>query len=153
MSALLAACGGFLLAVLWMDLIFDTQVLGAPREDGALPEPVLASIAAYYRRATTDSYPMSRLIAAVMGVAVLGSAWALFAGGGALMLRLAAVTILVPPVALALTRIVPSAARLGGRRDEPAVQTALARAICRDHLVCLASIAAFLAIELALAGG
>ena len=27
MNALLAACGGFLAAVLWMDLIFDVQVL------------------------------------------------------------------------------------------------------------------------------
>ena len=153
MSALLAACGGFLLAILWMDLIFDTQVLGARRENGALPEPVLASIAAYYRRATTDSYPMSRLVAAVMGVAVLGSAYALFAGRGALLLRLAALTILVPPVALALTRVVPNAVRLGSRRDDPATQTSLARAICRDHLVCLASISAFLALELALTAG
>lgn len=150
MTALLAACGGFLLAVLWMDLIFDTQVLGKPRENGALPEPVLASIAAYYRRATTDSFPMSRLIAAVMGVAVLGSAWALFAGRGALLLRLLALTLVLGPTALAATRVVPNAVRLGARRDDPATQTSLARAICRDHLVCLAGIAAFLATELAL---
>jgi len=149
-TALLAACGGFLLAVLWMDLIFDTQVLGKPRENGALPEPVLASIAAYYRRATTDSFPMSRLIAAVMGVAVLGSAWALFAGRGALLLRLLALTLVLGPTALAATRVVPNAVRLGARRDDPATQTSLARAICRDHLVCLAGIAAFLATELAL---
>lgn len=150
MTALLAACGGFLLAVLWMDLIFDTQVLGKPRENGALPEPVLASIAAYYRRATTDSFPMSRLIAAVMGVAVLGSAWALFAGRGALLLRLLALTLVLGPTALAATRVVPNAVRLGARRDDPATQTSLARAICRDHLVCLAGIAGFLAVELAL---
>jgi hypothetical protein len=152
-SALLAACGGFLLAILWMDLIFDTQVLGAPRENGALPEPVLASIASYYRRATTDSYPMGRLITVVMGVAVLGGVYALFAGRGALLLRLAALTILVPPVGLAAMRIVPNAVRLGSRRDDLATQTSLARGICRDHLVCLASIAAFLAIELALTAG
>ena len=150
MTALLAACGGFLLAVLWMDLIFDTQVLGKPRENGALPEPVLASIAAYYRRATTDSFPMSRLIAAVMGVAVLGSAWALFTGRGALLLRLLALTLVLGPTALAATRVVPNAVRLGARRDDPTTQTSLARAICRDHLVCLAGIAGFLAVELAL---
>lgn len=153
MSALLAACGGFLLAILWMDLIFDTQVLGRRRENGALPEPVLASIAAYYRRATTDSHPMSRLIAVVMGVAVLGSAYALFAGRGALLLRLLALTLVVGPTALAAGRIVPSAVRLGARRDDPAAQTSLARAICRDHLVCLTAIAAFVATELALAAG
>jgi hypothetical protein len=151
MNALLAACGGFLLAILWMDLIFDTQVLGKPRENGALPESVLASIAAYYRRATTDSYPMSRLIAAVMGLAVLGSALALVAGRSALLLRLLALTLVAGPAALAATRVVPNAVRLGTRKDDLARQTSLARAICRDHLVCLAGISAFLAVEFALA--
>ena len=150
MTALLAACGGFLLAILWMDLIFDTQVLGKPREDGALPESVLGSIAAYYRRATTDSHPMSRLIAVVMGIAVLGSAYALFAGRGALLLRMLALTLVAGPAALAMTRVVPNAVRLSARTDDPATQTSLARAICRDHLMCLAGVAAFLAVELAL---
>ena len=49
-TPLLTACGGFLLAVLWMDLIFDAQVLGHRRSGGELPEPVLASIAGYYQR-------------------------------------------------------------------------------------------------------
>lgn len=151
MNALLAACGGFLLAILWMDLIFDTQVLGKPRENGALPEPVLASIAAYYRRATTDSYPMSRLIAAVMGIAVLGSAFALLAGGGALLLRLLALTLVAGPTVLAATRVVPNAVRLGARSDDAVRQTSLARGICRDHLVCLAGVAGFLAVEFSLA--
>jgi hypothetical protein len=150
-NALLAACGGFLLAILWMDLIFDTQVLGKPRENGALPEPVLASIAAYYRRATTDSHPMSRLIAAVMGIAVLGSAVALLAGGGALLLRLLALTLVAGPTVLAATRVVPNAVRLGARSDDAVKQTSLARGICRDHLVCLAGVAGFLAVEFSLA--
>jgi hypothetical protein len=47
--------------------------------------------------------------------------------------------------------VVPNAVRLGARRDDPAAQSALARAICRDHLVCLVCIAAFVSTELALA--
>src|SRR5215469_350277 len=65
-ATLLTACGGFLLAVLWMDLIFDVQALGNRSAGAELPEPVLASIAGYYHRATTTSRPMSRLIALVM---------------------------------------------------------------------------------------
>ena len=153
MTALAAACGGFLLAILWMDLIFDTQVLGQKRESGALPESVLASIASYYKRATIDSFPMSRLIAAVMGVGVLATLWQVFAGHGSLLLRVLALTLLAGPVALAAVRIVPNAARLGGRKDDLVTQTRLARGICRDHLVCLAAVAAFLAIQFALAFG
>jgi hypothetical protein len=70
-ALLLTACGGFLLAVLWMDLVFDVQVL---RHRGRieLPDSVLASIASYYHRATTTSRPMSYLIAVVM-VVLLGA--------------------------------------------------------------------------------
>ncbi len=65
MASLLTACSGFLFAVLWMDLIFDVQVLHH-RAAADLPETVLASVAAYYHRATTTSRPMGHLIVAVM---------------------------------------------------------------------------------------
>jgi hypothetical protein len=71
-TSLLTACSGFLFAVLWMDLMFDAQVLADRRSRGDLPESVLASIAGYYRRAVTGSRPMSRLIAVVM-VVLLGA--------------------------------------------------------------------------------
>jgi len=149
-SELIAASGGFLLAILWMDLIFDVQVLRHRRAPGALPEPVLASIAAYYRRATTDSRPMSRLIALAMAVAVLGSAWELARGDGPLAARAAALALCAAPAGLAGARVVPNAVRLGTRRDDAGTQSALARGICRDHLFCLASISAFLALRVAL---
>ena len=57
----------FLIAMLWMDLIFDTQVLRHRRAD-ELPEPMLASIAGYYHRATTTSRPMSLLIVLTMPI-------------------------------------------------------------------------------------
>ncbi|MDX6666510.1 MAG: hypothetical protein QOG68_2716, partial [Solirubrobacteraceae bacterium] len=70
MTPFVTAGAGFLLAVLWFDLMFDVQVL---RHKGpALPEDVLASIAGYYRRVTTEAQPMSRLVAVTM-LATLGS--------------------------------------------------------------------------------
>ena len=42
MNAFAAAGAGFLLAVLWFDLMFDVQVIGLPQRE--LPEEVLASI-------------------------------------------------------------------------------------------------------------
>jgi hypothetical protein len=78
-SLIVAACAGFLIAVLWMDLMFDSQVL---RHRGAeeLPESVLSSLAAYYHRATTTSRPMGHLIALVMAI-LLGSLIVRFATG------------------------------------------------------------------------
>jgi hypothetical protein len=140
------AGAGFLFAVLWFDLMHDVQVLRHGGRD--LPESVLASIAGYYRRVTTDSRPMNRLVAAVMlstlaaiGVQIAGDdvprwmAWT--------SLGLAAWAIIVAAV-----RTVPNAMRLGRRTDDSTEQSRLARSIWRDHLCCLAAIGLLLAIEL-----
>jgi hypothetical protein len=144
MAPLLTACGGFLFAILWMDLIFDVQVFGRRSARRELPEPVLASIANYYLRATTTSRPMSRLIAVVM-LLLLGSlAVEAINGHDPAWLLATSAALAVVPIALALARTVPRAVRLGRRADDPAEQTRLARAICRDHLLCAGCIATFL---------
>jgi hypothetical protein len=151
MSAFVTAGAGFMLAVLWFDLMFDVQVLGRSRGEAELPGPVLASISAYYRRVTTASRPMNRLVAVVM----LGTLAALivqltrgdlpaWAAWASLALALAAISI-------AALRTVPGAVRLGALTDPPTVQSGLARSICRDHIVCFTAIAALLAIQLGFA--
>ena len=70
MSSILLVCGGFLLAVLWMDLMFDVQALRHRADSGALPEEVLRSITAYYRRVTTQARPMGHLVGGVMALAL-----------------------------------------------------------------------------------
>ena len=147
MTRFIAAGAGFLLAVLWFDLMFDVQV--ARHRLGELPEDVLASIAGYYRRVTTAARPMNRLVAAAM-VATLGAIIAQIARGdhphwlGWVSLLLAGA-----PILLAGGHTVPSAVRLGSRRDPAERQADLARAILRDHVVCAASIGALLVVQLA----
>jgi hypothetical protein len=145
---LLAACAGFLIAVLWMDLMFDVQGLGG---DGSVPEPALASIAAYYRRVTTDAGAMSALIAGVMITAVAGALLAAVRTPG--VGSIAALLAIALPVGLALLRIVPNAVRLGQRADAIAVQEQLARRIAREHLLCLAAVIVFLLLQLTAASG
>ena len=147
MTALLAACAAFLLAVLWFDLMFDVQVL-RHRGTSVLPEATLASIAAYYRRVTTDAHPMGRLVGAVMLVAVAVAVERLVRGPAPLAVRLGAVVLVAAPTLLAAGRVVPNAVRLARRTDPAPVQGALARSICRDHFVCLGCIAALLALVL-----
>jgi hypothetical protein len=64
MHTFAAAGTGFLLAVLWFDLMFDVQT--RKHTDDVLPPEVLSSISGYYRRVTTEAYPMNRLVALVM---------------------------------------------------------------------------------------
>ena len=148
MSLIGAACGGFLIAVLWMDLIFDSQVLRHRAAD-ELPEAVLASIAGYYRRATTTSRPMSYLIATVMAVLLGALGFRAIRGDDPAWLLVLSAVLAGAPILLALTRTVPNAVALGTRTGTPAEQSRLARAICRDHLLCLTFMSAFLVVWIA----
>jgi 2-methylcitrate dehydratase PrpD len=134
-----------------MDLIFDAQVLPHRRAD-ELPEPVLASIAGYYHRATTTSRPMSLLIALVMVILLGALGFHAFRGHDPGWLVGVAVALAGAPILLAMVRTVPNAVALGNRDGTAPEQSRLARSICRDHLVCLASMSAFLAVWLTLAG-
>src|SRR5258708_7036511 len=62
--AIAGSGAGFLLAVLWFDLMFDVQARGHTASD--VPADVRASIAAYYARVTTAARPMNRLVPLVM---------------------------------------------------------------------------------------
>ena len=146
MAPLLTACSGFLLAVLWMDLIFDVQVLAHRSAGEQLPEPVLASIANYYHRATTTSRPMSRLIVLVMVILLGALVFQAIHGHDPGWLLLMSAGLAGVPVVLALTHTVPYAVRLGKRTDSAPEQTRLARSICRDHLICAGCMLAFLVV-------
>lgn len=143
----MTSCAGFLLAVLWMDLIFDTQIGRRARREES-DAVALASIAGYYRRATTTSRPMSVLIVLVMSI-LLG-ALAIEAAHEQRPAWLIAVSAVLAggPILLALVRTVPNAVRLGSQTDPTAGQSRLARAILLDHIVCFGGISAFLVLWL-----
>jgi hypothetical protein len=145
-TAVVAAGAGFLLAVLWFDLMFDVQVLG--HRERELPDDVLASISGYYRRVTTGARPMNRLVAVAM-VATIAAIGVQIAGGdGPRWAGWASLALAGSATLLAAAHTVPSAVRLGTRADAVDVQSRLARSICRDHLLCLAAIASLLTIQL-----
>jgi hypothetical protein len=147
MEKFVAAGAGFLLAVLWFDLMFDVQV--RRHSEPVLPATVLASISAYYRRVTTEAFPMNRLVALVMVLTLVSivaeivvdkvpwwTSWGslLLAGSG---------------FPFTLTRTVPNARRLGSGQDPAEVQSGLARSIYRDHVLSFARMIVVLGLQLA----
>ncbi len=151
MPRLLAACGGFLLGVLCMDLAFDLQVLAHGASAAPVAEDALASIAAYYARVTDDANPGRSLIGAVMIATLAGSLYQLLRRRSQRALHGLALLLSGVPIGLAMLRVFPNAAALGTRADSAAVQAALARSICWDHIFCFAAIAAFIAVQLRVA--
>ena len=138
--------GGFLFAVLWFDLMFDVQARG--HAGAELPEPVLASIAGYYRRVTTEARPMNLLVAAVMVGTLAAIVVELVDSAVDRSVGWASLALLVAALVVARTRTVPGAVRLGSRRDSVLDQSRLARRILREHVVCVALIAALVVIQL-----
>jgi hypothetical protein len=145
-NAFVAAGAGFLVAVLWFDLMFDVQVVA--HREGVLPEAVLASIAGYYARVTTAARPMNRLIATVMFATLAAIVAEIARKDPARWIGLASLGLAVPAITLAGARIVPRAVRLGTRRETAERQSALARSIFRGHVFCLAVMVGVLIVQL-----
>jgi hypothetical protein len=146
MHTFAAVGAGFLLAVLWFDLMFDVQTRNHDSE--VLPPPVLASIAAYYRRVTTEAYPMNRLVAVVMLLTLaaicieiaqgqnpwwIGWGSILLAGGG-----------FVPT----MLRTVPNARRVGAATDSAQEQSRHTVRASRDHMLSFARMSVVLGLQL-----
>jgi hypothetical protein len=148
-TAFVTAGAGFLLAVLWFDLMFDVQTLR--HRSGDLPDEVLTSISTYYARVTTAARPMNRLISLVM-LATTACLIAQLAGDDAPdWAAIASLAIVLSAIGLAGAHTVPSAVRLGRTTDDVHERTRLARSVTRDHLYCLAAIATVLVVQLGFA--
>jgi peptidoglycan/LPS O-acetylase OafA/YrhL len=149
MNAFVTAGAGFLMAVLWFDLMFDVQALRS--REGILPEGVLASIAGYYRRVTREARRMNKLVALVMAATLAAVVVQIAKGDDPAWVGWVSLVLVVSAVWLAAAHTFKAGARLGARRDPPEVQSAIARSILRDHLLCLPAIVAVLVIQLAFA--
>ncbi len=148
MTAAITAGAGFLLAVLWFDLMFDVQAFRGRGDDRGPSEAALRSIAGYYARVTTAARPMNRLIGVVMVATLATTGVQLARGDSPTWASVVSLTLLGSAVLLAATATVPAAVRLGARTDPPGVQRRLARSILRDHLICLGAISALIVVQL-----
>ncbi len=147
MNAIAAAGAGFLMAVLWFDLMFDVQVRRHKGE--LLPAEVLASISAYYRRVTTEARPMNQLVAAMMLVTLAAIVTEIVRGRHPNWIAWLSLALTVSAVGLAMARTVRNAVRLGQAGEPLDAQSRLARTIYRDHMYCLAAMTGVLALQLA----
>jgi hypothetical protein len=94
---------GFLIGVLWMDLMFDVQIWSAPPV-----EPTVASIGAYYRRVTMDAAPMGHLVGTAMLLALGATVYRVVHEPARRRRMLAALGLCGVPFTLAALRVLPA---------------------------------------------
>jgi hypothetical protein len=148
-TAFVTAGAGFLLAVLWFDLMFDVQVLR--HRAGDVPDGALTAVSAYYRRVTTSARPMNLLVGAVMAATLAAIVAQIAADDAPSWAGWTSLALAAGAIGLAATHTFPTAVRLGTGTDSVDLQARLARSIGRDHLVCLAAMVSVLTIQLAFA--
>ena len=146
MNAFATAGTGFLLAVLWFDLMFDVQTRNSAAE--VLPSEVLASISAYYRRVTTEAYPMNRLVAVVILLTLAAIGTEIVRGGYAWWIGWGSLLLAGSGFLATITRTVPNARRWGTAADAPGEQTRLARVIYHDHMFSFMRMSVVLILQL-----
>jgi hypothetical protein len=146
MHTFAAAGAGFLLAVLWFDLMFDVQT--RKHTGDPLPPEVQTSISAYYRRVTTEAYPMNRLVALVMLLTLAAICAEIVQGENPWWIGWGSIALAGSGFVPTMTRTVPNARRLGTGADSPEEQSRLARAICRDHMFSFARMIVVLGLQL-----
>jgi hypothetical protein len=146
MHSFAAAGAGFLLAVLWFDLMFDVQT--RKHAGDPLPPEVLASISAYYRRVTTEAYPMNRLVALVMLLTLAAICAEIVQGDNPWWIGWGSIALAGSGFVPTMMRTVPNAKRLGKSADSAQEQSRLARAIYRDHMFSFARMSAVLVLQL-----
>ena len=142
MEAFVTVGAGFLLAVLWFDLMFDVQVRGVATGDA------IASISAYYRRVTTDARPMNRLVAVAMLSTLIAIIVELTTDRVTGWVSWVSLALAIVPMTTAALRTVPRAMRLGADRHPRDEQERMARRILHEHVLCFLSIGALIAVQL-----
>ena len=146
MHTFAAAGAGFLLAVLWFDLMFDVQT--RKHAGKLLPPEVLTSISAYYRRVTTEAYPMNRLVALVMVLTLAAICAEIVQGENPWWIGWGSIALAGSGFVPTMIRTVPNARRLGSGKDSAEGQSKLARAVCRDHVFSFARMLGVLSLQL-----
>ena len=144
MTLVATAGAGFLLAVLWFDLMFDVQVLRR-KEPG--PE-ALASISGYYRRVTIEARPMNRLVALVMLATLTALALQVTDDDVPRWVSVPSLALTAAATGLAAAHTFANGVRLGTGGGSQEDSARLARLMLRDHLFCLAAIVTVLALQI-----
>jgi hypothetical protein len=146
MQTFVGTGAGFLLAVLWFDLMFDVQVRG---KAGVLPDATLNSIAAYYRRVTTDARPMNRLVPVAMLFTLVSIAVEIALRQVPLAVSIASLALAASAVGLAMWRTVRNAVAIGRGEGSVEHRSSLARRVYGDHVYCFAAMACVILLQLA----
>ena len=144
LTAVLFLCIGFMIAVLYIDLVFDFSGLPHRRSGEPLAPAVLDPIATYYRYITRNPYLLMLIMATAAGcivVQIYHESVPRWTGYASLLL-------MVFNTLIAVLRVIPAAQRLASGRDTVELQTRLVHGVLPYHVLLLASVLLMAGVQL-----
>jgi hypothetical protein len=142
-------CLGFMMAVLYIDLMFDISAASYRKTNAALPKTVLDPITHYYGRITQNPYVlMFVMLTAVLciGAEILYNLVPRWASYSSLFLMgLSMIT--------GTLKVIPTAQRLGAGTDTEDERTRMIHSMLPFHLVLMVNILLLTAIQFSVALG
>lgn len=140
-------CLGFCVAILYLDLVFDTSAVRYRQSRTALPAEVLGPITTYYRYVTRNPW----LLIYVMTVAITCIVVELVAGLAPRWVAFASLAAFGLIALLAVARVIPGATRLASDEESVESRTRLAHGLFPYHLLFLVLILSLVLLQSATA--
>ena len=140
-------CLGFMMAVLYIDLMFDVSAAPYRKSAAALPAEILDPITHYYGRITQNPYVLmfvmlvATLCIGAEIVYALAPKWAAYAS-----LFLMGLSMLTGTL-----KVIPTAQRVGSGRDDADARTRMIHGMLPFHIVLLINILLLIAIQVGVA--
>lgn len=136
-------CLGFMMAVLYIDLMFDVSAAPYRKTNEALPKAVLDPITHYYGRITQNPYVLMFVMLTTtlcIGSEILYNSAPRWASYSSLFLMgLSMIT--------GTLKVIPTAQRLGAGTDPEDVRTRMVHSMLPFHLILMVNIIALTAIQ------
>lgn len=136
LSTPLFACFGFMLAVLYIDLVFDLSALPHRKSGKPLPADVLSPIETYYLYVTRNPYLLGFVMLTALACLVAQLVYGLVPRGTAW----ASLALMALAMSAATLKVIPTAQRLAAGKDDLDRRTRMVHSILPYHLLLLACI-------------
>jgi hypothetical protein len=141
-------CIGFMLAVLYIDLMFDVTAVPHRGSNTTLPKEVLDPITLYYGRITQNPYVLMFVMLTTTVCLVMEIVYSLvprWAGYSSLVFMVLA-------MGIGSAKVIPAAQRLASGRDPEELRTRLIHSMFPAHVLLLICIILLAAIQAIAAG-
>jgi hypothetical protein len=144
LAAVLFLCIGFMIAVLYIDLVFDVSGLPHRRSGEPLAPAILDPIATYYRYITRNPYLLMLIMATAAACIIAQIFYELVPR----WIGYASLLLMVLNTLIAVLKVIPAAQRLASGKDTPELRSQMVHSMLPYHLLLLAAVLLLAAIQL-----